>query len=461
MKKFVLLCSVCFLFACTENRNDLFISKDMSLSSPELLQELENVASKYRVNSSSAEKTQYLLDVKTVFPQTSPLPLSPDSFLLEVSTYDERMMKEIHLMDQMGYQIGMLQGNQEGSIYGACVGAIVGAFGGYTGAVFGAGVGSLLGGYLRGNYLANQMSAYYSAAWSCEIVVPMDDGRPEVVIRNFPDNINATVPLNDYKNTTPVLGMHCGYYHNDLLKNFFTRYSMKEIVDMDKFVLAEEMSKVSGDILGEEVPYEVTEFVYNCFVQGNSTSSTEVDNIIDCYIEGVENIHGAFLTQYTVDFMRAVEEYAMQDTSMFSEALLINGSISILMHSKYLWKTNLPDPNISDVFIFQDINADWIICDLGQLAQAIRDGIVLIYGVPSIENGRLASMFFYDIFMENYDMDSDVYDEIYNQLHMDWSGNVSVVHPYLSNEIISGPNMDYDVYSIEDKGVHFVCFTQE
>lgn len=432
MKKFVLLCSVCFLFACTENRNDLFISKDMSLSSPELLQELENVASKYRVNSSSAEKTQYLLDVKTVFPQTSPLPLSPDSFLLEVSTYDERMMKEIHLMDQMGYQIGMLQGNQEGSIYGACVGAIVGAFGGYTGAVFGAGVGSLLGGYLRGNYLANQMSAYYSAAWSCEIVVPMDDGRPEVVIRNFPDNINATVPLNDYKNTTPVLGMHCGYYHNDLLKNFFTRYSMKEIVDMDKFVLAEEMSKVSGDILGEEVPYEVTEFVYNCFVQGNSTSSTEVDNIIDCYIEGVENIHGAFLTQYTVDFMRAVEEYAMQDTSMFSEALLINGSISILMHSKYLWKTNLPDPNISDVFIFQDINADWIICDLGQLAQAIRDGIVLIYGVPSIENGRLASMFFYDIFMENYDMDSDVYDEIYNQLHMDWSGNVSVVHPYLS-----------------------------
>ena len=461
MKKFVLLCSVCFLFACTENRNDLFISKDMSLSSPELLQELENVASKYRVNSSSAEKTQYLLDVKTVFPQTSPLPLSPDSFLLEVSTYDERMMKEIHLMDQMGYQIGMLQGNQEGSIYGACVGAIVGAFGGYTGAVFGAGVGSLLGGYLRGNYLANQMSAYYSAAWSCEIVVPMDDGRPEVVIRNFPDNINATVPLNDYKNTTPVLGMHCGYYHNDLLKNFFTRYSMKEIVDMDKFVLAEEMSKVSGDILGEEVPYEVTEFVYNCFVQGNSTSSTEVDNIIDCYIEGVENIHGAFLTQYTVDFMRAVEEYAMQDTSMFSEALLINGSISILMHSKYLWRTNLPDPNISDVFIYQDINADWVICDLGQLAQAIRDGIVLIYGVPSIENGRLASMFFYDIFMENYDMDSDVYDEIYNQLHMDWSGNVSVVHPYLSNEIISGPNMDYDVYSIEDKGVHFVCFTQE
>ncbi len=461
MKKFVLLCSVCFLFACTENRNDLFISKDMSLSSPELLQELENVSYKYRVNSSSGEKTQYLLDVKTVFPQTSPLPLSPDSFLLEVSTYDERMMKEIHLMDQMGYQIGMLQGNQEGSIYGACVGAIVGAFGGYTGAVFGAGVGSLLGGYLRGNYLANQMSAYYSAAWSCEIVVPMDDGRPEVVIRNFPDNINATVPLNDYKNTTPVLGMHCGYYHNDLLKNFFTRYSMKEIVDMDKFVLAEEMSKVSGDILGEEVPYEVTEFVYNCFVQGNSTSSTEVDNIIDCYIEGVENIHGAFLTQYTVDFMRAVEEYAMQDTSMFSEALLINGSISILMHSKYLWKTNLPDPNISDVFIFQDINADWIICDLGQLAQAIRDGIVLIYGVPSIENGRLASMFFYDIFMENYDMDSDVYDEIYNQLHMDWSGNVSVVHPYLSNEIISGPNMDYDVYSIEDKGVHFVCFTQE
>lgn len=461
MKKLVLLCSVCFLFACTENGNDLFISEDLSFGSSELLQELENVASKYRVNSSSAEKTQYLLDVKTVFPQTSPLPLSPDSFLLEVSTYDERMMKEIHLMDQMGYQIGMLQGNQEGSIYGACVGAIVGAFGGYTGAVFGAGVGSLLGGYLRGNYLANQMSAYYSAAWSCEIVVPMDDGRPEVVIRNFPDNINATVPLNDYKNTTPVLGMHCGYYHNDLLKNFFTRYSMKEIVDMDKFVLAEEMSKVSGDILGEEVPYEVTEFVYNCFVQGNSTSSTEVDNIIDCYIEGVENIHGAFLTQYTVDFMRAVEEYAMQDTSMFSEALLINGSISILMHSKYLWKTNLPDPNISDVFIFQDINADWIICDLGQLAQAIRDGIVLIYGVPSIENGRLASMFFYDIFMENYDMDSDVYDEIYNQLHMDWSGNVSVVHPYLSNEIISGPNMDYDVYSIEDKGVHFVCFTQE
>lgn len=445
----------------------LFISEDLSFGSSELLQELENVASKYRVNSSSAEKTQYLLDVKTVFPQTSPLPLSPDSFLLDVSKYDDVMMREIQLWDELGYQRGLNEGGQigrnVGEVIGVGLGALIGSrFGvAYLAAVFGSTVVGDLGESIYGNYLANQMSAYYSAAWSCEIVVPMDDGRPEVVIRNFPDNINATVPLNDYKNTTPVLGMHCGYYHNDLLKNFFTRYSMKEIVDMDKFVLAEEMSKVSGDILGEEVPYEVTEFVYNCFVQGNSTSSTEVDNIIDCYIEGVENIHGAFLTQYTVDFMRAVEEYAMQDTSMFSEALLINGSISILMHSKYLWKTNLPDPNISDVFIFQDINADWIICDLGQLAQAIRDGIVLIYGVPSIENGRLASMFFYDIFMENYDMDSDVYDEIYNQLHMDWSGNVSVVHPYLSNEIISGPNMDYDVYSIEDKGVHFVCFTQE
>lgn len=105
MKKLVLLCSVCFLFACTENGNDLFISEDLSFGSSELLQELENVASKYRVNSSSAEKTQYLLDVKTVFPQTSPLPLSPDSFLLDVSKYDDVMMREIQLWDELSKRI--------------------------------------------------------------------------------------------------------------------------------------------------------------------------------------------------------------------------------------------------------------------------------------------------------------------------------------------------------------------
>lgn len=350
-----------------------------------------------------------------------------------------------------------------GEVIGVGLGALIGSrFGvAYLAAVFGSTVVGDLGESIYGNYLANHTSAYYSATWSCEIVVPIDDGRPEVAIRDFPDYINATVPLNDYKNTTPVLGMHCGYYHNELLKNLYKRYSIMEIVKMDKYSLAEELSKASGDILGVEVPSEVAKFVYDCYSNTPLTTVKNADDVVMCYLDGVESIHGAFLTQYTVDFMKTVEEYAKKDTSLLSDALRINGSISILMHSKYLWRTNLPDPNISDVFIYQDINADWVICDLGQLAQAIRNGIVLIYGVPSIENGRLASVFFYNNFIDNYDMDSDVYDEIYNHLHMDWSGNVSVVHPYLSNEIISGPNMDCDVYSIKDKGVHFVCFTHE
>lgn len=319
----------------------------------------KNVASKYRVNSSSAEKTQYLLDVKTVFPQTSPLPLSPDSFLLDVSKYDDVMMREIQLWDELGYQRGLNEGGQigrnVGEVIGVGLGALIGSrFGvAYLAAVFGSTVVGDLGESIYGNYLANHTSAYYSATWSCEIVVPIDDGRPEVAIRDFPDYINATVPLNDYKNTTPVLGMHCGYYHNELLKNLYKRYSIMEIVKMDKYSLAEELSKASGDILGVEVPSEVAKFVYDCYSNTPLTTVKNADDVVMCYLDGVESIHGAFLTQYTVDFMKTVEEYAKKDTSLLSDALRINGSISILMHSKYLWRTNLPDPNISDVFIYQ------------------------------------------------------------------------------------------------------------
>ena len=277
------------------------------------------------------------------------------------------------------------------------------------------GIGTLAGGIPGG--------IAYAVVWSKNIAQQLRENPNSGTQIFWSDrySLNIYEPIYDYSQSIRLFDddikyANIGYLHNYAITTINnTHSSLFDVSPTD--IVNHVFENVFEASVGNEVAYQqLYDYSYahieSDYENFNSSSTAmDYDECIGIYFDNLYRISETAWYSYTNDFMEIVDEelrYSDEDRLM-----LINGCLSTFYYSKCLWKLNAPNPYSGKYILFNTQNGTWQYVetnDVWQLYNTIlASGDSLVLFVPYISNGELTSLFLYDIFFSQNDIDGSQY----------------------------------------------------
>ena len=381
------------LLACNNNEPQMNKIKAHVRNDDELYDRLNELSETYAYNNPNP-----LLVSDTINPNNLP-----------ISFYNKRNGLIAH-EDARGYFIG----NGIGGLIGFGIGALIGIYTGpgvFICAERGYTYGGIIGGVCYG--------AYKSIMYAQMLRENPNSGTQIFWSDKYLLNINE--PIYDYSQSTTFFDddikyANIGYLHNYAITTINNTHSSLFDVsptDIVNHVFENVFEASEGNELAYQQLYDVIyENIESDYENYNSSSTAmEDDECIGIYFDNLYRISETAWYSYTRDFMKIVDEELRYNDE--DRLMLINGCLSTFYYSKCLWKLNAPNPYSGKYILFNTQNGTWQYVetnDVWQLYNTIlASGDSLVLFVPYISNGELTSLFLYDIFFSQNDIDGSQY----------------------------------------------------
>ena len=362
---------------------------------------------------------------------------------------EKKPMDSLEVQKKIDWEGVFLQDGRD-ALTGLCEGASFGInFGSYIGPFKAAFIGGAIGAVVYG-----ATGSIFAASSGCAITGPISSG-PEVYVK-YPNLVNYEVPFNEnYIAYDGVDASELGVLHNKVIISLLNEHSLDKLVNLS----AEERLDMVAYYAKRDYDIVLSDEGKKILLDSSVTTKYDAfaQNVLYEYFEGLSMLHGSLLFSYSKQFMEAQMRKTLENKDYETMAYIVNGAISVYVNSKVLWNTYVPDPQIARRFIGCDMNGKWRLMNIDELAMRIQSEEIILYGIPKMKNGKVTGIFFYEELWENYDMESEICKNIFENKNFIFDGAdfEMLVDGVVANE------GNYEVYETEhlySGKTHFILF---